>query len=170
MWPQRNSSRLLRSLFFWALENHIWFMLMYYDLLCCWVLWTLCSVNRQDTLDLVHTKVTPPFSCSLSWCTRPMAALKTNNNNLSIFIFMDILGGCGRGKCHKNRQSPKSTRASSLLLHRFTFDLSKLDNHGCVNSHYFHRINRDPTKQMCASVPIWCNGITNRISWQLIGL
>ena len=61
-------------------------------------------------------------------------------------------------------RSPVAKVNQTSLLHRFTFDLSKLDNHGCANSHYFHRINRDPSKQMCASVPVWCNGITNRIS------
>ncbi len=61
-------------------------------------------------------------------------------------------------------RSPAAKVNQISLLHRFTFDLSKLDNHGCVNSHYFCRINRDLTKQMCASVPVCCNEIANRIS------
>lgn len=58
----------------------------------------------------------------------------------------------------------------TFLQHWFRLDPSKLDNHGCVNSHYFHKINRDQAKQMCASVPIGRNEITNTSSWQLIGL
>lgn len=47
--------------------------------------------------------------------------------------------------------------------HRFAFHLPKLDNRGWVNSHYFHRINRDSAKQMYLSLPVCCNGITHRI-------
>lgn len=61
------------------------------------------------------------------------------------------------------RKTKRKRNIGGAVLHRFAFDLPKLDNHGWVKSHYFQSINRDAAKQMCSSLPGCCNGITSRI-------